>query len=58
MWRCFLRKFVNDFIFFINRFDNRLFRIGGGVNMERVVRMDREMIKVCLLKINIYKICF
>ena len=26
--------------------ENRPFRLGGGANMERVVRMDREMTKV------------
>ena len=26
--------------------DSRPFRLGGGANMERVVRMDREMTKV------------
>lgn len=27
--------------------DSRPFRLGGGANMERVVRMDWEMAKVC-----------
>ena len=26
--------------------DSRPFRLGGGANMDRVVRMDREMTKV------------
>lgn len=33
-------------LIFPHRSDNRPFRIGGGANMERVVRMDREMTKV------------
>lgn len=33
-------------ILFLHSSENRPFRIGGGANMERVVRMDREMTKV------------
>ena len=43
----FLTVVIMFWFFLCSSSDGRPFRLGSGANMEKVVRMDREMTRVC-----------